>query len=97
MKNKFNLNFIKDATTSTKQISKKYYFYEIKSTKLSLYNLIVKTFICRQENNGKRFLGVIFLLTQKWKLNPYYYNTTEPSRLYAVNTLCAKVKYQNKI
>jgi cytidylate kinase len=32
-------------------------FYEIESTKLSHYNLIVKTFICRQENNGKIFLG----------------------------------------
>ncbi len=32
-------------------------FYEIESTKLSRYNLIVKTFIFRQENNGKIFLG----------------------------------------
>ena len=37
-------------------------FYEIESTKLSRYNLIVKTFICRHENNGKYSWDAIFLL-----------------------------------
>ena len=36
-------------------------FYEIES-KLSRYNLIVKTFICRHENNGKYSWDAIFLL-----------------------------------
>jgi len=41
-----------------------------------LYNLIVKTFICPQENNGKIFLGHYVSFNPKWKLNQYYYNTT---------------------